>query len=57
MPASNPEAAELLCAALYLGGEDVSPVLAEKEIALPEEGDLTRAQAANALYRLSKLIK
>ena len=56
MPASNQEAAELLCAALDLEGEDLSQVLAEKEIALPEEGDLTRAQAANALYRLSKLV-
>ena len=56
-PASHQEAAELLCAALDLEGEDLNQVLAEKEIALPEEGDLTRAQAANALYKLSKLVQ
>lgn len=56
-PASNREAAELLCAALDLEGENLNEVLAEKEIALPEEGDLTRAQAANALYQLSKFVQ
>lgn len=55
-PATGEDAAALMCCALDLDaqGEDRYAALLEREIDLPQE-DLTRAAAANALYRLSVL--
>lgn len=51
------DAAALLCSALDLDGEEESwiSILADRGIELPEAA-VTRAQAAGALYRLSKLV-
>lgn len=55
-PVSNEDAAALLCSALDVDAseEERFAVLEEREIDLPQ-GALTRAYAANALYRLSVL--
>lgn len=55
-PVGSADAAALLCCALDLDaqGEDRYAALSEREIELPQ-GLLTRAVAANALYRLSVL--
>lgn len=57
--ASCADAAALLCSALNLDaqGDDCFSALRQKQIALPEGENLTRREAAKALYRLSELKK